>query len=102
MSTPNRPFQRPVGPGAGGQPRPPTPPFTRWVWAIEMVLLLAWNLYTFLVPKTAPAASLSYSTFLEQIRADNVASVNLAGQNAEGVFKAAYTQTAATSGPTSD
>src|SRR5512133_153835 len=102
MSTPGGPPRRPVEPGPVGQPqRPPTPPFMRWVWGIGMVLLLAWNLYAFLVPKTAPAAAISYSAFLEQVRTDNVASVNLAGQNAEGVFKTAYTQTAGSAGTTS-
>jgi len=97
MSTPTRPPNGPTGPQAGGQPtRPPAPPVVRWVWWAGMALLLAWNLYTFLVPKTAPAASLSYSAFLDQVRSDNVASVNLAGQNAEGVFKTAFTQPAET------
>jgi cell division protease FtsH len=95
MSMPTRPSGSPAERGAGGKVKyPAPPPIMRWVWWIGMALLLAWNLYTFLVPKTAPAASLSYSAFLEQVRSDNVASVNLAGQDAEGVFKSPFTQPA--------
>jgi len=66
-----------------------------------MALLLGWNLYAFLVPKTPPAATLTYTAFLEQVRSDNVVSVSLSGQNADGVFKTAFTQPAETSGTAS-
>jgi cell division protease FtsH len=93
VSMPKKPSGSPTGPAAGGQPqRPPTPPTVRWVWWVGMGLLMAWNLYTFLVPKTETAVSLSYSTFLEQVRSDNVARVSLAGQVAEGAFKSPYTR----------
>ncbi|MCL4465298.1 MAG: ATP-dependent zinc metalloprotease FtsH [Chloroflexi bacterium] len=57
-----------------------------------MAVLLAWNLYAFFAPKAPPAVALSYTAFLGQVRADNVASVTLAGQNADGVFKNAIVQ----------
>ena len=99
MSTPKRPSSSPTGPAAGGQPqRPPQSPLVRWIWWVGMALLLAWNLYAFLLPKTAPAATLSYTAFLEQVRADNVASVTLAGQSAERVFKNAIAQPAEAAG----
>ncbi len=63
-----------------------------------LLMVLAWNLYAFLVPKTPPAAVLSYSAFLQQVRSDNVASVDLTGQNGDGVFKNAITQPADTGG----
>jgi cell division protease FtsH len=97
MNMPAKPSGGPAGRDAGGQPKPSSPPPSaqsrRLMWML-LLLVLAWNLYTFLVPKTPPAAVLSYSAFLEQVRSDNVASVNLAGQTADGVFKNVITQLA--------
>ncbi|MHB1134853.1 MAG: ATP-dependent zinc metalloprotease FtsH [Chloroflexota bacterium] len=59
----------------------------RWVWWVLLLGLLAWNAYTLLVPKAPPAAGLTYSDFLNQVRAGNVASVTVSGQQLDGVFK---------------
>ena len=63
-----------------------------------MALLLAWNLYVFLVPKTPPTATLTYTAFLEQVSSGNVVSVSLSGQTADGIFKKAITQPPVSSG----
>ena len=93
MSMPSRPSGNPAGPGVGGKAKPPVPsPIMRWIWWAGMAFLLAWNLYAFLVPKTPPTATLTYTAFLEQVSSGNVVSVSLSGQTADGVFKTAITQ----------
>ncbi|MHB1006740.1 MAG: hypothetical protein ACYC3S_14020, partial [Chloroflexota bacterium] len=57
-----------------------------------MALILMWNLWAIFAPKAPPAVALSYTAFLGQVRAENVASVSLAGQNADGFFKNAIVQ----------
>jgi cell division protease FtsH len=59
----------------------------RWTWWALLAGLLAWNAYALLVPKSTPAADLSYSELLSQVRAGNVASVTITGQHVEGEFK---------------
>ena len=67
---------------------------------------IAWNAYSLLVPKGPPTVEVSYSAFLEQVRAGNVAHQILRGQGIEGVFKqetlwppASGNAPAATAGP---
>ncbi|MEX2655373.1 MAG: ATP-dependent zinc metalloprotease FtsH [Acidimicrobiia bacterium] len=58
----------------------PTPPGGRWFWAV-LVGLLAFNVFisnTLLQPE--PRIAISYSDFLDQIDADNVASVSATGE----------------------
>ena len=87
MSMPTRQSDKPPGRNAG-KPKPPPPhPIVQRLWWVAMALILAWNAYTIFVPKAPPAAVLSYTAFLGQVSADNVVSVALAGQNADGVFK---------------
>ncbi|MHB1417056.1 MAG: ATP-dependent metallopeptidase FtsH/Yme1/Tma family protein, partial [Chloroflexota bacterium] len=93
MSKPTRPPDSPAGRNLAGQGKPTPPrPLVQRLWWLAMALILGWNLYAFLIPKAPPAVVLSYSAFLEQVRADNVASVALAGQNADGAFKNAIVQ----------
>ena len=100
MSVPKKPNSSPSGPAAGGQPqRPQMAPALRWVWWAGMAT--AAGLEPIRLPGTEDSfpCTLSYSAFLEQVRSDNVASVNLAGQNAEGVFKTPYDPAAPTPAP---
>ncbi|MCL4369063.1 MAG: ATP-dependent zinc metalloprotease FtsH [Actinobacteria bacterium] len=59
-----------------------------------LVAVLIWNAYALLVPKAPPALPLSYSAFLDQVRAGKVASVTIAGQNVDGNFNAPVAQPA--------
>ncbi|HEY3118152.1 MAG TPA: ATP-dependent zinc metalloprotease FtsH [Chloroflexota bacterium] len=60
-----------------------------WVWGVLLVVSVAWNAWAVLTPRSAPSVDLPYSGFLDQVGAGNVASVTLAGQNIDGVFKQA-------------
>jgi cell division protease FtsH len=74
--------------GAPGKGSPPPKPFIPlWVWWLLLLATLAWNGYELFVPKTGSSLSLTYSEFLERVRAGQVASVTFSGQNTEGAFK---------------
>jgi cell division protease FtsH len=65
-----------------GRPRIP-----RWLqWVITLGFLLVWNLLLFMPASTPSSVELSYSDFLAQTRADNVAKVQFAGQTIAGTF----------------
>jgi len=83
------PNQRPPNRGSGGPPRPPAsrPLLPNWVWWAVLAALLVWNAYALLVPKAPPSLSLSYTDFLAQVRAGNVASITMSGQQIDGSFK---------------
>jgi cell division protease FtsH len=53
---------------------------------LGLMVLMAWNAYLFLVPRVAPAIELSYTEFLDHVRAGQVASVTISGQSVEGEF----------------
>ena len=72
--------RRPSGAAYPGSSLPP------WVWWVGLLVILLWNAYLFLVPKSPPAVDLAYSEFLNQVRAGHVATVTIAGQNATGTF----------------
>ena len=55
------------------------------IWWIILVALLAWNVWT-LWPKAQPPISIPYSTFINQVQADQVASVQIVGNQINGVF----------------
>ncbi len=88
MSRPPRPSE-PHDRRGGNQPepQPSRPTLPTWIWWAGLLAIMLWNVYTFLVPKPSGAASLSYSAFLDQVRAGNVAGVTMSGQNIEGRFK---------------
>ena len=71
-------------------PQPPgssKPPNQRTVWTwwiVWIVLLLIWNIIAF--PRPAAQATIPYSTLLAQIRAGNVASVHITGDDITGTF----------------
>ena len=76
----------------------------RWWWPLILLLLVNWVVSSVLL---APAArtTVSYTFFLEQVRAKNVATVTSTGEMIQGTFTrpAAYTPKTAvsTSGPRS-
>jgi cell division protease FtsH len=68
-----------------GSPKPPNQR-TIWTWwVVTMVLLLAWNVFTF--PRPVTQATIPYSTLLAQIRAGNVTSVHVTGDDVTGTFR---------------
>src|SRR5512139_204594 len=93
MSSPPRPDQPARGPdpAKGGPPRPAIQHRFPWLWPVLLLALIAWNAYTLLVPRTAPALNLTYSAFLEQVDTGSVASLNIAGQAIDGTFKSPFT-----------
>jgi cell division protease FtsH len=63
-------------------------------WAILLGLLI-WNMLTFW-PVARPEAPIPYTTFLAQVRADNVASVHITGDAITGTFVRPFTWPPAT------
>ncbi len=59
--------------------------FSNLIWWIIMLVLLAWNFWAFR-PNTQTVASIHYSTLLDQIRAGNVQSVQIQGNQITGQF----------------
>jgi cell division protease FtsH len=73
------------------QPQEPSQPDLKevwranaWWWAVLLGLLI-WNTIAFW-PAARPEVPIPYTTFLEQIRADNVASVHIVGDAITGAF----------------
>jgi cell division protease FtsH len=64
---------------------PEKPRIPRWVWWVTLLVLMAWNVWLFR-PKNQPEASIPYSTFVEQVRAGNVANVHISGDEITGKF----------------
>jgi cell division protease FtsH len=67
---------------------PKKPQIPRWAWWLALLALVAWNIWLFR-PQSQPEANVPYSTFLEQIRAGNVTSVHISGDEITGKFAAA-------------
>jgi cell division protease FtsH len=65
--------------------KPQTPQMPHWVWWLLLLALTAWNVWLFW-PKSQPEASIPYSTFVVQVRAGNVASVQISGDEIRGTF----------------
>jgi cell division protease FtsH len=63
--------------------------FPHWWWLI-LVALLIWNIITFW-PVATPEADIPYTTFLEQVRADNVSEVKIVGDKITGTFVKPFT-----------
>jgi cell division protease FtsH len=59
-----------------------------WGWWLVLLALMAWNIYV-LIPKSQPSASIPYSTFLDQVKANNVTSVQISGSEISGTFSSA-------------
>lgn len=60
------------------------------IWWIIMLGLLAWNAYAFW-PRTQDAISLPYSSFVDQVKADQVQSVQISGSSIKGQFTKPHT-----------
>jgi cell division protease FtsH len=67
------------------QKKAPQPPRVKWMWWLVLIGLMAWNVWMFW-PAGQPQAKPSYSSFLEQVRAGNVASVQISGSQITGQF----------------
>jgi cell division protease FtsH len=89
VSVPPGPPDRPTQDNNRDGQEPPvrTSGLPPWVWWLGLAVLMAWNAYLFLVPRAAPAVELSYTQFLDQVRAGQVASVTISGQSVEGEFR---------------
>ncbi len=107
MSRSAPPAKKPDRSGSSGTSKRQTPKTSRsfipiWVWWVLLAATLAWNGYEFFFPKSPPAVALSYTEFLDQVRADRVATVTIANQNLEGAFKESIAWPAVSESPSSD
>lgn len=72
--------------GPPHQQEPPQAPRSIWVWwLVLMAVVLVWNM-TALWPQARPEVTIPYTTFLAQVRADNVAKVHIEGDEITGAF----------------
>ena len=55
------------------------------MWWIFLAVVLAWNVFSYW-PKPSPEARIPYSTFLDQVRANNVSRLLIAGDRINGSF----------------
>jgi cell division protease FtsH len=55
------------------------------IWWVIMLLLLAWNVYAFW-PRSQPQVNLPYSSFVDQVRADHIKTVQITGSSIKGEF----------------
>jgi cell division protease FtsH len=82
------------GPSGDGSGRRPRPSLSGRAWLITLVALFLFNLLFYLPILTAssppPRVTLSYSTFLAQVRANNIATAHLSADAVSGDFKAPY------------
>jgi len=56
-----------------------------WPWWLIFVALLAWNLFAWW-PSQSDSVTIPYSTFLAQVRADNVLTVHIVSDDISGQF----------------
>ena len=77
---------------------PEKPRIPRWVWWLVMLGLIVWNIWLFR-PQSQSEATIPYSAFLEQIRAGNVVSVQISGDEITGKFTEAIPWPQQTPGP---
>lgn len=69
------------GPGQGLQPKQ----LNNLFWWVVFIGLLIWNIIAFWRPAN-PTADIPYTAFLDQVQADNVAKINLTGDEISGTF----------------
>jgi cell division protease FtsH len=86
---PLKPEIRQKSDGQHGPGKPQPSPRGALIWWLVMFGLLAWNVVTFW-PKTNPEVTLPYTTFLDQVRSDNVAKVQVTGDQITGTFIKAF------------
>ena len=72
-------------PSTPDKPSLPRRPSWRWIWWVILAALMVWNVLLFL-PASQPETKIPYSTFLAQVRADNVTKVHISGAVISGTF----------------
>ena len=75
--------QKPDGQPGPGKPKP-SPRLALISWLIFLGLAI-WNLMIFW-PKANPEVEIPYTTFLEQVRSDNIAKIHIVGNQITGTF----------------
>ncbi|MGE5251148.1 MAG: ATP-dependent zinc metalloprotease FtsH [Bacteroidota bacterium] len=77
---------------------PPQPRLSR-LWWIVLIGLMVWNAITYFKP-AAPQAEIPYSTFIDQVKAGNVSTVTITGNQITGQFMNSFTWPEVTPGAT--
>ena len=81
------------------QPDPERTARFRRCWLIALVVLLIWNVITVVISvRNSTIATLSYTSFLAQVRSGNVAKITLSGDVINGTFVKSYKPQPAPSG----
>lgn len=89
MSTPPGAPKPPGRPAPDGPQRATSrgPLIPAWLWWVLLAATLGWTVFSVLSPQTPPTLTLSYTAFLDEVKAGNVASVTISGQAINGTFK---------------
>ncbi len=66
-----------------------------WIWWVIAVGLLIWNIIA-LLPKTRPDLTIPYSTFIGQVEAGNITSIQISGSGITGKFNSPVPDLSAT------
>jgi cell division protease FtsH len=69
---------------------PPKPPSRNWWWIAILLMLLFWFVVPFFALNRGGGVALPYSSFVAQVEAGNVSSVQINGQQIDGRFKKPY------------
>ena len=77
-------------PGGTGPQKAATPRVPNWLWLVFLAATLALNLFVY-APRAEPRVDIPYSEFMDQLRAGNVANVELRDQEVSGEFKSQIT-----------
>ena len=67
------------------KPKPRIPQLPGWVWWVILAFLIAWNVGLFKLGQPSEA-DIPYSTFIAQVRAGNVETVEIMGDQISGTF----------------
>jgi len=68
--------------GPDGQPQTPQPRIS-WLWWIILIGLMIWNVITYF-KAAPPQAEIPYSTFIDQVKAGNISTVTITGNEITG------------------
>ena len=82
-----------------GQPQAPQPYVSRFWW-ILLIGLTIWNVITYF-KAAPPQADIPYSTFIDQVKAGNISTVTITGNEIAGNFITSFPWPQATPGSTS-
>ncbi|HYJ76170.1 MAG TPA: ATP-dependent zinc metalloprotease FtsH [Kineosporiaceae bacterium] len=94
QGSPDKPPWRVEGMGGDAAPdgQPPRSPWTRFWWLLLVLLAVNWIISSLLLGPS-PRDTVSYTFFLQQVNASNVAEVTSTGETIEGSFKKAVSYT---------